>query len=112
MRALVTGGSGFLGSRLCDALLAEGHSVIAVDNLLTGRADNLHHLANESRFTLEKHDICKPFDFGKWDYVFHFASLASPVDYTRHGLATLAVGSAGTFNSLDLTRKYNARFLL
>jgi dTDP-glucose 4,6-dehydratase len=112
MRALVTGGAGFLGSHLCDALLAEGHSVIAVDNLLTGRADNLQHLANETRFTLEQHDICKPFDFGRVDYVFHFASLASPVDYMRHGLETLAVGSAGTFNSLDLARKYNATFLL
>src|SRR5512146_1687665 len=112
MRALVTGGAGFLGSHLCDALLADGASVIAVDNLLTGRADNLQHLDNEPRFTLEKHDICKPFDFGKVDYVFHFASLASPVDYMRHGLETLAVGSAGTFNSLDLARKYNAKFLL
>jgi len=112
MRALVTGGAGFLGSHLCDALLAEGHSVVALDNLLTGRADNLQHLANESRFTLEKHDICKPFDFGKVDYIFHFASLASPVDYMRHGLETLAVGSAGTFNSLDLARQYNAKFLL
>ena len=112
MRALVTGGAGFLGSHLCDALLGEGHSVIAVDNLLTGRADNLQHLANEPRFTLEQHDICKPFDFGQVEYVFHFASLASPVDYMRHGLETLAVGSAGTFNSLDLARKYNAKFLL
>ncbi len=112
MRALVTGGAGFLGSHLCDALLAEGHSVIAVDNLLTGRADNLQHLTNEPRFTLEQHDICKPFDFGSVDYVFHFASLASPVDYMRHGLETLAVGSAGTCNSLDLARKYNAKFLL
>ncbi|MDT8068399.1 MAG: UDP-glucuronic acid decarboxylase family protein [Terriglobia bacterium] len=112
MRALVTGGAGFLGSHLCDALLADGASVIAVDNLLTGRVYNLEHLANEPRFTLEQHDICKPFDFGKIDYVFHFASLASPVDYMRHGLETLAVGAAGTFNSLDLTRKYNARFLL
>jgi dTDP-glucose 4,6-dehydratase len=112
MRALVTGGAGFLGSHLCDALLAEGHYVVAVDNLLTGRADNLRHLANESRFTLEQHDICKPFDFGKVDYVFHFASLASPVDYMRHGIETLAVGSSGTFNSLDLARKYGAKFLL
>lgn len=112
MRALVTGGAGFLGSHLCDALLAEGHSVVAVDNLLTGRADNLQHLANEPRFTLEQHDICQPFDFGQLDYVFHFASLASPVDYMRHGLETLLVGSAGTFNSLDLARKYSAKFLL
>ncbi|HEU5403924.1 MAG TPA: UDP-glucuronic acid decarboxylase family protein [Terriglobales bacterium] len=112
MRALVTGGAGFLGSHLCDALLAEGHSVIAVDNLLTGRTENLQHLANEPRFALEQHDACKPFDFGKVDCVFHFASLASPVDYMRHGIETLAVGSAGTFNSLDLARKYDAKFLL
>ena len=112
MRALVTGGAGFLGSHLCDALLAEGHSVIAVDNLLTGRAENLRHLANESRFTLEQQDVCKPFDFGALDYVFHFASLASPVDYMRHGIETLAVGSAGTFNSLEVARKHGAKFLL
>ena len=81
-RALVTGGAGFLGSHLCDALLGEGYSVVVVDNLLTGRRANLAHLANDSRFELIEQDICEPFDVGKVDYVFHFASPASPVDYT------------------------------
>jgi len=73
MRVLVTGGAGFLGSHLCDALLAEGHNVIAVDNLLTGRESNLEHLANEPRFELKVHDICEPFDCGAVDYIFDFA---------------------------------------
>ena len=112
MRVLVTGGAGFLGSHLCDALLAEGHSVLAVDNLLTGRASNLLHLAGDPRFELQEHDIIEPFDYGKVDYVFHFASPASPVDYMVHGVATLKVGSLGSFNVLSLARKYGARFLL
>jgi dTDP-glucose 4,6-dehydratase len=112
VHSLVTGGAGFLGSHLCDALLAEGHSVVAVDNLLTGRIENLAHLSGEPRFDLEKCDICQPFDFGKVDFVFHFACPASPKDYMTHGLATLRVGSNGTFNALELSRKYNAKFLL
>jgi len=111
-RALVTGGAGFLGSHLCDALLAEGYSVIAVDNLLTGRAANLEHLKRESRFEFRQLDICDPFDCGKVDYVFHFASPASPVDYTIHGIATLKVGSLGTFHALELARKYSAKYLI
>ena len=111
-RALVTGGAGFLGSHLCDALLAEGYSVIAVDNLLTGRAANLKHLKHESRFEFRQLDICDPFDCGKIDYIFHFACPASPVDYTIHGIATLKVGSLGTFNALELARKYSAKFLI
>lgn len=112
MRALVTGGAGFLGSHLCDALLAEGHSVVAVDNFITGRTHNVDHLKNEPRFELKEADICKPFDFGAVDYVFHFACPASPVDYMVHGVATLQVGSLGTFNALDLARKYNAKYLI
>lgn len=112
MRALVTGGAGFLGSHLCDALLAEGHSVVAADNLITGRSNNLAHLNNEPRFELQQADICKPFDFGAVDYVFHFACPASPVDYMVHGIPTLQVGSLGTFNALDLARKYNAKYLV
>jgi dTDP-glucose 4,6-dehydratase len=112
MLALVTGGAGFLGSHLCDALLAEGHSVVAVDNLLTGCAENLQHLSHDSRFDFRQADVCEPFDFGKVDYVFHFASPASPVDYTQHGVPTLRVGSIGTFNSLDVARQYGARYLL
>lgn len=112
MRALVTGGAGFLGSHLCDVLLADGHSVIAVDNLLTGRTSNIDHLRRDSRFEFRQHDICEPFDFGKIDYVFHFASPASPVDYSVHGIDTLRVGSLGTFNALELAKKYAAKYLI
>jgi dTDP-glucose 4,6-dehydratase len=111
-RALVTGGAGFLGSHLCDALLAEGWNVVAVDNLLTGRRANLAHLANDSRFEFVEKDICEPFDVGQLDYVFHFASPASPVDYMQHGIETLQVGSLGTFHALDIARKYNAKYLV
>ena len=109
-RAVVTGGAGFLGSHLCDALLAEGWSVVAVDNLLTGRRANLAHLNHESHFELVEKDICEPFDVGRVDYVFHFASPASPVDYMLHGIATLKVGSLGTFHALEVARKYGAKY--
>ena len=109
---MVTGGAGFLGSHLCDALLAEGHSVVAVDNLLTGNAANLEHLRNEARFELRQVDICEPFDCGKVDYVFHLACPASPVDYSIHGIPTLRVGSVGTFNALEIAKKYGAGFFL
>src|SRR5437868_1701214 len=111
-RALVTGGAGFLGSHLCDALLGEGYSVVAVDNLLTGRQSNLEHLRNESRFEFRQFDINETFDCGRVDYVFHFASPASPVDYTIHGIATLKAGSLGTFHALDVALKYHAKYLL
>jgi dTDP-glucose 4,6-dehydratase len=111
-RAVVTGGAGFLGSHLCDALLAENYSVVAVDNLLTGRESNFSHLRNEPRFEFEQIDINQPFDCGKVDYVFHFACPASPVDYTVHGIETLKVGSLGTFHALDVARKYNAKYLV
>ena len=111
-RAVVTGGAGFLGSHLCDALLAEGWSVVAVDNLLTGRGANFAHLQHESRFEFVEKDICEPFDVGKVDYVFHFASPASPVDYSIHGIATLRVGSLGTFHALDVAHKYGAKYLV
>ena len=111
-RILVTGGAGFLGSHLCDALLGEGHSVVCVDNLLTGRRQNIVHLSSESRFQFLEFDICQPFDFGRVDKVYHLACPASPVDYMTHGIATLRVGSAGTFNALELARKYSARFFL
>jgi dTDP-glucose 4,6-dehydratase len=111
-RALVTGGAGFLGSHLCDALLGEGYSVVVVDNLLTGRRRNMAHLTNDSRFEFIEKDICQPFDVGTVDYVFHFASPASPVDYTIHGIATLKVGSLGTFHALDVAHKYGAKYLV
>jgi dTDP-glucose 4,6-dehydratase len=111
-RALVTGGAGFLGSHLCDALLAEGYAVIAVDNLLTGRESNLHHLRHEPRFEFRKIDINAPFDCGHVDYIFHFACPASPVDYMRHGIETLKVGSLGTLHALELARKYSAKYLI
>lgn len=108
---LVTGAAGFLGSHLCDVLLAEGNQVLGVDNLATGNLANLAHLKTESRFRFEQADICQPFDYGKVDYVFNLASPASPVDYMRLGIETLLVGSAGTINTLELAKKYNAGYL-
>jgi len=111
-RALVTGGAGFLGSHLADALLAEGWKIVVIDNLLTGRIANIQHLRNEPRFEFIEQDICDPFDPGKVDYVFHFASPASPVDYGNHGIHTLKVGSLGTFHALGVTKKYDAKYLV
>jgi dTDP-glucose 4,6-dehydratase len=110
-RILVTGAGGFLGSHLCDALVAEGHSVVGVDNLCTGNRTNLQQLAAEPRFELLEQDICEPFDVGPIDFVFNFASPASPVDYMRIGLETLRVGSQGTWNAVELAKKYQAGFL-
>lgn len=111
MRVLITGAAGFLGSHLTDALIAEGHQVMGVDNLSTGNLENLQHLRSESRFQFLEHDICTPFDPKRVDYVFNFASPASPGDYIRLGIETLMVGSAGTRNALEIAKKYDARFL-
>jgi len=111
-RAVVTGGAGFLGSHLCDALLGEGWNVVVVDSLLTGRRSNLEHLRNEPRFEFREINICEPFDPGPVDYVFHFASPASPVDYGIHGIHTLKVGSFGTFHALGVAKKYGAKYFV
>jgi dTDP-glucose 4,6-dehydratase len=111
-RALVTGGAGFLGSHLCDTLLAEGYSVVAVDNLLTGRISNIEHLRREGHFEFLQLDINRQFDCGEVDYVFHLASPASPVDYMVHGIETLKVGSLGTMHALDIAHRYRAKYLV
>jgi len=112
MRVLVTGGAGFIGSHLCDALLAQGHHVVCVDNLLTGSRNNIAHLKNEPRFEFLEQDVNVPYDAGRAEYIFHFASPASPVDYMEHGIATLKAGSLGSFHSLELARKYGAKYML
>jgi dTDP-glucose 4,6-dehydratase len=108
---LVTGAAGFLGSHLCDSLLRQGNRVIGVDNLSTGSESNLAHLSRERRFDFVEQDICQPFDIGAVDFVFNFASPASPVDYARLGIETLLVGSAGTLNTLEIARRHNAGYL-
>jgi dTDP-glucose 4,6-dehydratase len=111
-RALVTGGAGFLGSHLCDGLLSEGYTVIAVDNLLTGSLANIEHLRNDSRFEFVEKDVCQPAAWGALDYIFHFASPASPVNYAEHGIETLRVGSYGTFEALETAKRCGAKFMM
>ncbi len=112
MHVLVTGGAGFLGSHLCDALIARGDTVTCVDNLITGRMCNIAHLEGSSQFSFLYQDICVPFDPGPFDYFFHFASPASPFDYLKFGLETLDVGSTGTRNILNLASRYRAKYLI
>ncbi|MCY3999864.1 MAG: SDR family oxidoreductase [Bacteroidetes bacterium] len=113
LRTLITGGAGFLGSHLCDRLLDDGHKVICIDNYLTGSHDNIAHLIKHPRFRLIEHDVTEYISIdGPLDYVLHFASPASPIDYLRLPIQTLKVGALGTHNALGLTKAKNACFLL
>jgi dTDP-glucose 4,6-dehydratase len=113
MRVLITGGAGFLGSHLCDRFLAEGHQVIAMDNLITGRTANIEHLAGREGFLFVKHDVTDYIYIeGPLDAVLHFASPASPIDYLELPIQTLKVGALGTHKALGLAKAKGARFLL
>jgi dTDP-glucose 4,6-dehydratase len=113
VRTVITGGAGFIGSHLCERFLAEGHEVICVDNLITGSLANIEHLRRNDRFIFLRHDISHPLEIdGPVDNVLHFASPASPVDYLRHPIPTLKVGSLGTHNTLGMAKLKQARFLL
>ncbi len=113
MRALITGGAGFIGSHLCDRFLHEGHRVVAMDNLITGSQDNIAHLAGNSDFEFIYHDVSNFIHVaGPVDAVLHFASPASPIDYLKYPIQTLKVGALGTHNALGFARAKGARFLL
>ena len=113
MRVLITGGAGFLGSHLSDRFLAEGHTVIVMDNLITGTTDNIAHLAGHDRFTFIKHDVTNYIYIdGPLDAILHFASPASPIDYLELPIQTLKVGALGTHKVLGLAKEKHARFLL
>lgn len=113
MRIVITGGAGFVGSHLCDRALSDGCEVVCVDNFITGSQANLEHLRENSSFTFFRHDISQPLEIdGLVDCILHFASPASPVDYLRHPIPTLKVGSLGTHNALGLAKLKRARFLL
>ena len=113
LRLIVSGAAGFIGSHLCDRLLEEGHTVMGLDNLLTGSLANLAHLEGNPHFRFVRHDVTQPFELdGRVDGVLHLASPASPKDYLRHPLETLEAGSTGTRRMLELTRQSKARFLL
>ncbi len=112
-RVVVTGGAGFLGSHICEALVARGDEVVAIDNLLTGSVDNIAHLFGEPGFVFVDHDVTNYVHVsGHVDAVMHFASPASPVDYLEHPIKTLKVGSLGTHKTLGLAKDKGARFML
>ena len=109
----MSGAAGFIGSHFCDRLLEEGHSVLGLDNFMTGAARNLEHLEGNPRFELRQWDVCRPLEVdGPVDGVLHLASLASPKDYFEHPIETLDVGSAGTRNMLEIARVHGARFMV
>jgi len=113
MRILLAGGAGFIGSHLSERLLADGHEVICMDNLITGSVGNIAHLVGNDRFEFIKHDVTKyVYVAGKVDYVLNLASPASPVDYLMHPIKTLKVGSLGTHNLLGIAKEHGAKFLL
>jgi dTDP-glucose 4,6-dehydratase len=113
VRYLVSGAAGFIGSHICDQLIQKGHSVVAVDNLITGHKENVEHLLGNPKFVFIEQDVCVPVEIaGTVDRVFHLASLASPVDYLAHPIETLESGSTGTRNMLEIAVRYKARFLL
>jgi dTDP-glucose 4,6-dehydratase len=113
MRTLITGGAGFIGSHLCERFLGQGHEVLCVDNCITGNLTNIEHLRGHDGFTFIRHDISHPLEVdGLLDNILHFASPASPVDYLRHPIPTLKVGSLGTHNTLGLAKLKKARHLL
>lgn len=112
-RILITGGAGFLGSHLCDRFIAEGNEVICMDNLITGSTENIAHLLGNEKFKFIHHDVTNYiYISGELDYILHFASPASPIDYLKLPIQTLKVGSLGTHNTLGLAKAKNARFLL
>ncbi len=113
MRVLITGGAGFLGSHLCDYLLNKGHRVIALDDLITGKTDNIAHLAGNNNFKFIKQDVTEYIYIKEdLDYILHFASPASPVDYQKYPIQTLKVGSLGTHKTLGLAKEKEAKYLL
>ncbi|NND72021.1 MAG: SDR family oxidoreductase [Rhodothermales bacterium] len=112
-KTLITGGAGFIGSHLCDRFLHEGHDVICMDNFITGRPDNVAHLIGDPRFRLIEHDVTNyTYVEGKLDYILHFASPASPIDYLELPIQTLKVGALGTHKALGLAKSKQARLLL
>jgi dTDP-glucose 4,6-dehydratase len=113
MNILLTGGAGFIGSHLCDFLIAKGNKVICLDNLITGKIENVSHLTDNPNFRFVKHDVTTHIDIEEpVDFVLHFASPASPVDYIKYPIQTLKVGSLGTHNALGVAKAKNAKFLL